>query len=124
MMSPSQNPVRPVQTQLVVVVALLVFYLVFRKESLLFVAAGLGVSFIVVPVWGRLFAKGWDMLGLVLGKINGTILLGILFFLLLSPLAWMYRFRQRNALFLKRPEGSLWQVRSGAIRPEALEVPW
>lgn len=123
-MSTSTNPVRPVQTQLVVVVALLVFFLVFRKETLLFIAAGLGVSFIVLPVWGRLFAKGWDMLGLVLGKINGTILLGVLFFFLLSPLAWLYRLRQRNALFLKRPEGSLWQVREGVVQPEALEVPW
>jgi hypothetical protein len=115
---------RPVQTQLVVVTALVLLYAYFRAEALLWGAAGLGLSFVALPAWGRLFARGWDLLGAVLGKINGTLLLGALFFLVLAPVAWAYRLRQRNPLFLRRPKDTLWHVRGGKIQPEALEVPW
>jgi hypothetical protein len=120
----AERDLRAVQVQLAVVAVLAALYAYYRAETLLWGAVGLGISFVALPAWGRLFARGWERLGLLLGKINGTVLLAALFFFVLVPVALLYRMRRRNALFLRRPEGTLWQERGGKISPEDLEHPW
>jgi 4-hydroxybenzoate polyprenyltransferase len=119
-MSAERN-LRAVQVQLAVVAVLAALYAFYRAEALLWGAVGLGISFVALPAWGRLFARGWERL---LGKINGTVLLAVLFFFILLPVALLYRLKRRDTLFLRRPEGTLWQERGGKISPGDLEHPW
>ena len=50
--------------------------------------------------------NAWFMLGLALGKIVSPIVLGIIFFGLITPIALMARLLGRDELKLKRPKKS------------------
>ena len=50
--------------------------------------------------------KAWFMLGLALGKIVSPIVLGIIFFGLITPIALIARLMGRDELKLKRPKKS------------------
>lgn len=51
-----------------------------------FILIGLGLPDILRPVY-----FGWERLGLVLGWINTRLILGILFFFVITPLGWLMR---------------------------------
>ena len=44
----------------------------------------------------------WERLGRLLGRINGTIILGALYFCIMTPLAIFFRWIGRDALALKK----------------------
>lgn len=48
------------------------------------------------------FNRGWFLLGNLLGKIVSPIVLGLIFFLILSPVGFVTRIFGRDALRLKR----------------------
>ena len=50
--------------------------------------------------------KAWFMLGLALGKVVSPIVLGIIFFGLITPIALIARLIGRDELKLKRPQKS------------------
>lgn len=50
--------------------------------------------------------KAWFMMGLALGKIMSPIVLGIIFFGLITPIALIARLLGRDELKLKRPKKS------------------
>ncbi len=50
--------------------------------------------------------KAWFMLGLALGKVVSPIVLGIIFFGLITPIALIARLLGRDELKLKRPKTS------------------
>ncbi len=59
--------------------------------------------------------KAWFMLGLTLGKVVSPIVLGIIFFGLITPIALMARLLGRDELKLKRPKtNSYWAEPIGA----------
>jgi len=54
----------------------------------------------------------WLRFGLLLGKIVSPIVLGLIFFLLITPVSWIGRWRGRDALALrKRDVTSYWVER-------------
>lgn len=91
------------KAQLVIVTGLVVIYFIFKARYpwLLYVAAAIGVLSIAVPVVGDLIVKGWFKLAEVLGAINGRILLSLIFFLILFPIAVLSRMGRKNPLGMK-----------------------
>jgi hypothetical protein len=77
-----------IKAQLVIVTGLLVLYFIFETEYLLYAAAFVGVVSIAIPV--------------ILGAINGKILLSVVFFVILFPVAVISRLGKKNILALKR----------------------
>lgn len=69
--------------------------------GLLFVLAG-----VLAPRALRLFNLAWYHFGLLLGRIVSPIVLGILFFGLLTPIALLGRMAGRDELRLKRRQAS------------------
>lgn len=83
---------------------------IFLLLSLIFLLA----SFIYEKLLSPL-NKAWFMLGLALGKVVSPIVLGIIFFVLLTPVALIARLMGRDELRLKRPDTpSYWVEPVGA----------
>ena len=80
-----------VKAQLVIVTGLVVLYFVFKSPWWLYAAAAVGVLSLAVPVVGDLIVKAWFKLAELLGNINGKIILSVLFFVFLFPIAVLYR---------------------------------
>lgn len=96
-------------------------YAGFKNESILIVSIFLLISlfFLVSSFFYqnllRPFNKAWFMLGLALGKVVSPIVLGIIFFILLTPVAFVSRLVGRDELKLKRPNvKSYWVEPVGA----------
>ena len=74
------------------------------------VISGIFLAFaLLFPVALTLFNKMWFALGLLLGKVVSPIVLGVLFFILITPVAIGMRLFGRDALLIKkRTVSSYW----------------
>ncbi len=117
------------KAQLVIVTGMLVLYFIFKARYpwFLYIGAGVGVISLAVPVLGDLIVKGWYKLAEILGAINGRILLSIIFFIFLTPIALLSRlFVKKNPLALKKQEsgGSAFTERNHLYTAKDMENVW
>ena len=68
---------------------------------MLYAAAVIGVLCIAIPIVGDWIVKGWFKIAEILGAINGRILLSIIFFVILFPIAVLSRMGRKNPLSLR-----------------------
>ena len=116
-----------VKAQLVIVTGLVVLYFVFKSQYVyfLFAAAGIGVISLAIPVAGNFIVKIWYKMAEVLGAINGRILLSLVFFLILLPVALLARLGKKNPLALKREaKDSVFVERNHKYSAKDLEHVW
>lgn len=80
--------------------------------SWLMAAAGLAVLALAVPIVLKPLLKAWLAVGHVLGTLNTWLLLALAFFLLITPLALVFRMIGRDTLKLRaEPAPSYWTSR-------------
>lgn len=85
-----------------------------------FIAAALFlVAALVRPSLLAPLNKAWFELGLLLGKIVSPIVLGAIFFLLITPVAICSRFFGRDQLRLKKQKVNSYWVQREPIGPDA-----
>ncbi|MHB0996381.1 MAG: SxtJ family membrane protein [Elusimicrobiales bacterium] len=111
----------------ILALAALVFHFVFGAPWLLILAALL----LAMGAWdnpaGRAIASGWLKFAAVLGHFNTKVILGLIFYLVLTPVALLYRLFNRAAAdhFRKDPGGSLFtDIPGDACSKESFEKPW
>lgn len=85
------KPIDVLKTMLVLALAALVFHLLWGAAWLLWLATGLLVISLKQNPLAELIAKLWMKLSEHLGNFMSKIILSIIFFLLLTPLAMLYR---------------------------------
>ncbi|KAA5539795.1 SxtJ family membrane protein [Adhaeribacter rhizoryzae] len=116
---------KKLETALVLVVGLLVLHVIFKYESFLLAAQIIGALCILSEHVLTLVAWGWTKLALALGYINGIILLTLIFFLVLCPVAFLYRFKNKDPLQLKKKSsGSYFITRNHTYTAQDLEKLW
>ncbi len=114
------------KTLLVFTVGFSILSFLFKTPILAYVGTGVGLLGLVFPMLGTWFAKVWMKFAGVLGKINGTILLSVVFFLILFPLAFMQRIFSKNPqLKIKDPPADTNFIeRNKIFKKEDLEKMW
>ncbi len=89
------------------------------------ISASLAVLFILLTICAPAvlapFNKVWFALGLFLGKVVSPIVLSIIFFILITPVAMVTRFFGRDALLIKKREVSTYWVEKESIDPESFK---
>ncbi len=74
------------------------------------------------PAWLTPLANGWSRLGHWLGTLNSYIILALLFFLVITPVALLFRWRGRDALHLRQKKlHSYWQTEARQWSPESFK---
>ena len=71
-------------------------------NALFMISAGLVVVTLFTPKLLTPFNKAWYQLGLLLGKVVSPIVLGVLFFIVITPVALVMRLAGRDALKLRK----------------------
>lgn len=114
------------KAQLVIVTGMLVFYFVFKKDWLLYVGLFVGLAGVFVPFVGDLIVKGWYKLAELLGYVNSRILLSLIFFVVLFPVAVLARMgRGKNLLGLRNdPSKSAFTDRNHKYESKDLKNVW
>jgi hypothetical protein len=110
---------------LVLTVAALVFYWIFKAQWLLTAATVLGLIGVFSGFLSDYIARGWMKFAELLGRFNATVLLSIVFFIFLTPVAFLFKiFRKSDTLQIKKPSGSLYETRDHAYQAKDLENTW
>ena len=113
------------KTILVIVIGLITLSFVFKAPLLGKIAFGVGAVSIVIPVAAKWVEWAWLKLALGLGWVNSRILLTIMYFVFLLPIAWISRFFTKDPLLLKgKNMPSLYVTRDHLYRKEDLENIW
>lgn len=116
-----------VKAQLVIVTGLVVLYFIFKSQYpyFLIAAAVVGVGSLAIPAFGDLIVKGWYKIAEILGAINGRILLSLVFFVVLFPVAVIAKLTKKNPLNLKKENtDSVFTERNHKYAAKDLEQVW
>ncbi|MFV1885403.1 MAG: hypothetical protein ACMZ7B_13015 [Balneola sp.] len=112
------------KTQLVMVVGLLVIAAIFQNEIFAYIALGIGLISLVIPPAGYWIVWGWYKLALILSRVMNPLILGIVYFFFISPIAILFRLFGNDPMRLKDNKGSMYEIREKTYTKEDLEKPW
>lgn len=97
---------KDLETILSITVGFVGLYLLFQQvHVLLLIAFGVGVVGLFSGYLREKIALLWMKIGQVLGKINGTILLSLVFYVVLFPVAMLARAFGKSSFTLKQSPG-------------------
>jgi hypothetical protein len=89
---------------------------VFAVVAIIFAIVTIFASSLLAP-----FNKAWFSLSLLMGKFVSPIVLGIIFFLLITPVAIITRLFGRDELLIKKREVPSYWIEKEAIDPDSFK---
>ena len=110
---------------MVLALACLGLWLLYHQDWLIY----LSMAFLFIGLVSRWFSDKiawiWEKFAEFLGFVNSRVILGIIFFLVLTPLAFLFRLFSKDSLQLKRKkEGSYYTLREHLYKGEDLTKTW
>ena len=118
---------KPFEILLTISTGLLIIYAYPFKSHQTFLYCIIVFSILVlfIPPVAKLVVGAWNKLSEILGTISSTILLSLLFFFILSPIALMYRLLKKDKSKIKRNNAkSMFIQRNYQYTAKDLEYPW
>ncbi|HOW52559.1 MAG TPA: SxtJ family membrane protein [bacterium] len=114
-----------IETLAVLALAALLFNLWLGHAWLLYLATALLALAIFPNPLATLITKGWLKFSEVLGAVMSRLIMTLIFFFFLTPLAFVYRLFNRAAAdhFLKKRD-TYWRVAEEKFTKESFEKPW
>jgi hypothetical protein len=119
-----QTEAEKLKSLLVIVVGFLVLHFLFKKDFLLYISLGVGLLSLIAPSFGNGVLWVWEKIALVLGWINTRILLSVVFYVFLFPIASLYRLMTKNPLQLKNSDSTVFTTRNHKYVKEDIENIW
>lgn len=123
-MAVKSDRVNQLETMAVFALLCLLGGVIFERPAFLYAAIVTLLIALFIPPLARLITRGWGKLSRVIAAINSRILLTLLFFLVLAPLAYLYRLFNRDPLKLAKRSGSLYSDRNHIYTRDDLEKMW
>lgn len=113
------------QVILSIVVGLLAIAMIFHKPIFTYFALGIGLLSLLSDFFAEKVAWLWTKIGQALGYINGNILLSVIFFIILTPLAILMKYlAKKDNLLLKKPKSSVFSTRNHQYVAKDMENVW
>ncbi len=114
----------PYEALLAIVTALVLAYWFTELRIFLNIALVLALAGLLVKAVARGVDWLWQTLTRALGWVSSRLLLGAVFFLFLTPIAWLYRRFSGDNLKLRRQKDSYFFVREQEYEGKDLRHPW
>lgn len=113
------------KTILAIVVGLIAISYIFNFPVLVKIGLGIGVLSLLSTFFEEKIAWLWGKVGMALGYINGNILLSIIFFIILTPIALIMRYLAgKDNLLLRAPKETVFTTRNQKYEAKDLENVW
>ncbi len=93
------------ETILAITFGMLVLYYIFHAKIFLTLAAVFSGIGLFSAFFGGLITKFWLKFAAILGVINGKILLSVIFFIILTPVAFLMKLAGKTALIIGKKSG-------------------
>ncbi len=111
-------------TCLVIMTGLLVFWWIYRVDTLILVAGGIGITGAFLPRLAYWVDWAWYKLAEGMGWVMSKVILSLVFYVFLFPIALLSRLTTKDTLQLKRRKDSYWTVREHAYAAKDLDNAW
>ncbi len=112
------------ETCLVITTGFLLLYYIFEIKVLLLIAFVAGITGIFIKPLALKIAWLWQKLGNLMGLIISKIILTIIFFAFLLPIALIYRLIKKDTMMLRNKYKSYWIIRNYKYGGKDLENIW
>ena len=113
------------QSVLAIAMGFLLIHALTRRNVFLGISLGVGFAALVSTWLADRLAWGWLRLALGLGFVMSKVLLSLVYYVFLVPLALLSRLFRKDELQLKAPsQDSLYHTREHLYTPEDFEKGW
>ncbi len=104
----------------------LVFSIILDISALIYVSAGLLFIGLFLKRFARIIAAGWMRFAVVLGVLNTRIILAVIFYAVLTPIAFFYRATHGDFMRVRedRSKKTYWHERNHEYKSEDLDKQW
>ncbi|GJM32885.1 MAG: hypothetical protein DHS20C18_18860 [Saprospiraceae bacterium] len=125
-MSEQNNNIHNSKTESIlgIVIGFLILFLIFDQRWMIFVSLIVGLAGLFSTFLAQYIDWAWMKFVRILGWINSRILLSLVFFVVLLPLALLSRLFKKDPLMLKKRTDSYFKERNHTFTPKDLEHPW
>ena len=115
----------PLKTILIITVGLIITYIITKMQWFLNIALLTGLIGVFSTYLSKIINSFWLKLSWLLSLIIPNLLLSIIYFLLLTPIAWLSRlFGQQNQLNINNTKKSLFKNTNNYFNKEFFERTW
>ncbi len=115
----------PSKTALTIAIGFLVVYIIGKYNWALWVSMGVGLTGVFSDTLSLWLEKAWMKLASLLSFIVPNILMGLIFFCFLLPIALLSKlFRKQDTLRLKNSSASVYSEKPGAYDKSHFENMW
>jgi predicted membrane protein len=114
---------KAIESVLALVLLSIILFLMLGHSWILTAGLILGLLGALSERAARLLHQGWSLLTQAIGFMMSRIVLSLVFFLFLTPIALLYRAFSPNA-FYKRGGDSYYKLREYVFRAKDLKNPW
>ena len=113
------------KTILIIVVGMIVIHVVTKFNWALYTALIIGLLGSFSEFMALIINNVWLKIGVLLSYIVPNIILTIIFYAFLTPIAFLSRvFGEKNPLNIKNSQKSIFKVRNADFTPDTFENPW
>jgi hypothetical protein len=120
----NKNKYKALETILVLVGAMIILYLSYHKKIFLLIALLLiGIAIVSDPIT-LIISRGWLKLAELMGIVMSKVMLTIIYFVFLFPIALLYRLSGKDPLQLSKKKDSYYSVRDKLYDPKDIENIW
>ena len=109
---------------LVIVLGFGILYLLSDLEWMLYTALGIGITSLIFPLFKQVILWIWFKIAHILGWINTRILLSLVFFVILYPIARLSRLFNKDKLNLESGQTTLFTTRNHLYVKKDVENIW
>lgn len=115
---------KALETCLIIATGFILLFYLAHLRIFLFLAFVVGLIGGFIKPLARLIAWLWLKLGDGMGYVMSRLILSLVFFLFLLPLALIYRAVKKDPLGLKKDKNTFWKNRDHRYLPKDLENTW
>jgi len=112
------------ETFLVFAGVFIVLFLFKRKFGFLYISLGSILIYFFIPPLAEKISALWLKFGRTFGEINTKILLFLVFYLILTPLAIVRKIFSGDFLEMKKSKETFWKERKENFKKEEMEKMW
>ena len=123
-MKEKNTNVNSYEVPLTIVVFLLILNLLWNKPIFIRVSLILGVLSLLSKHISGYLTFIWKKIVFALGYLNSHLLLGLVFFIILVPISFLYRLFTSDDLFLKSKKDSYFHTSEKEYQPKDIETMW
>ncbi len=124
-MSEASKAPNPVKTVLIITLGFGILFLLTKHNWMLYVALTVGGLGAISTFLAEKIDWIWTKIGWILSKIVPNIIMTIVFYLVLTPTAFLSRlFGKKDPMDLKNTATSLFKTKGPTFTKESFEKPW